>query len=126
VCAVLLAGSAVIVLGSVTALVLARHKPEVAGKEPIHWAPVSPQLMLPRAPATRETPPWEVKRTAKNKRGPGEIPAWVIRPPPPDPQPKPLPTPHEPPDPRTYRAPMHNPGGVNGARPPRVIVGLDR
>lgn len=75
-------------------------------------------------PLPAETPPWEVTKDSSGPLPPGQVPAWIVRPPPPDPSAPAPPAPIEPPDPATHTPPMDNPGGVNGARPERSVPGL--
>jgi hypothetical protein len=87
----------------------------------------TPPPQVGKAPvATAErpmVPPWEATPQNTPPVPPGHIPAWQVKPPRPDPTPPP-PPPVPPPDPATHRPPMHNPGGVDGDRPPRPVPGL--
>ena len=57
--------------------------------------------------------------------GKGYIPAWKVKPPRPDPNAPAPPLPAELPNPQLVRPPMHNPNGVNGDRPPRLVPGIE-
>jgi hypothetical protein len=76
-------------------------------------------------PGAKVPPPWEATPDNSPPVPKGQIPAWVVKPPRPDPTLQPPPVPHPPPDPAVFQPPMHNPGGVNGDRPPRPVPGLD-
>jgi hypothetical protein len=87
-------------------------------------APVGGAGRAAAAPApTKELQAWEVTPANSPPVPPGHVPAWQVKPPPPEPVPAPA-APVEPPDPATYRPPLHNPGGVDGDRPPRQVPGL--
>ncbi|HEY3353531.1 MAG TPA: hypothetical protein VGQ83_09800 [Polyangia bacterium] len=89
-------------------------RPPAAGPALTGAAAVTPE---------KQIPPWEATPANTPPPPPGHIPAWVVKPPRPEPSAPPAP-PVEPPDPATHRPPMHNPGGVNGDRPPRPVPGL--
>lgn len=72
----------------------------------------------------RELKPWEATKENSPPVPKGHIPAWQVNPPPPPPPSPPWPPPREPPDPQIHRPPMHNPGGVDGDRPPRPVPGV--
>jgi outer membrane biosynthesis protein TonB len=88
------------------------------------YAPTAP-LAAARADAAPEPPtipPWESTPQNTPTVPPGHIPAWQVKSPRPEVTPPPTPVP--PPDPASHRPPMHNPGGVDGDRPPRPVPGL--
>jgi len=64
--------------------------------------------------------PWR-RRERSEALTPGLIPADALAPPPPESSRPPAPPP--PPDPIREVPPKHNPGGVNGDRPPRLSGG---
>jgi hypothetical protein len=66
-----------------------------------------------------------VKEGSTRSSSPHYVPASRLQPPGADPHPVLPPTPQEPPDPVTHQPPMHNPGGVDGDRPPRAVPGID-
>jgi hypothetical protein len=72
-----------------------------------------------------ETPPWKATPNNTPALPEGTVPTWEVDPPPPDPSAPLPPDPVDPPNPAEHRPPLHNPGGVNGDRPPRLVPGLD-
>jgi len=66
-----------------------------------------------------ERPPWEVVRERDTVLPAGAVPVAHVAAPPPDPSTPMPPASVEPPNPATHRPPLHNPGGVDGDRPPR-------
>jgi len=78
------------------------------------------------APNTRASGrPWEATPETSPEVPEHHLPAWEVNPPPPDLNRPPPPPPRDTRDPATYRPPKHNPGGVNGDRPPREVPGLE-
>jgi len=73
------------------------------------------------APPPVEEQPWEARDDVELPEG--HLSAAEVKPPGPEPTltaPEAIP----PPDPLTNEPPKHNPGGVNGDRPPREIPGM--
>jgi hypothetical protein len=102
---------------------------------------IRPVGTAPRADDQRKAPPQRpqgplqgvqspsaagpTKVGSSRSTSPHYVPASQLQPPGPDLHPVPPPTPQVPLDPRTRQPPMHNPGGVEGDRPPRAIPGLE-
>jgi len=80
-----------------------------------------------RAPAIGDrATPTRPRAAGDQPLPPGFEPSTPADDPPPDDRyDHPAPESKPPPDPATYRPPMHNPGGVNGDRPPRPIPGVE-
>ncbi len=82
-------------------------------------APPTPELVDPPAKPLVEQQPWQATPEASPPPPSGQVPAWQVHPPAPDREVRPPPDPTPPPDPMATRPALSNPGGVNGARPPR-------
>jgi|CXWL01.1.fsa_nt_gi hypothetical protein len=72
--------------------------------------------------ATSESQPWEATPENSSPIPAGQIPAWQVNSPPPGVNGAVLPVVPAPPAGPTVRPPMHNPGGVDGDRPPRTEI----
>jgi hypothetical protein len=97
-----------------------------AGRRTVPAAP--PPSVVSRAAGSEladETPPWKATPNNTPALPEGTVPPWEVDPPPPDPSAPLPPDPVDPPNPAEHRPPLHNPGGVNGDRPPRPVPGLD-
>ena len=118
----------VLAVGALAVWLIADHrKPEVrrAARTGEPWAqtPASPVFVT----GQRATPVGNTPGAATTRDGWSTTEDTVAAsdPAPPRLDLPPLPEPPPPPDPQTTRPPMHNPGGVNGDRPPRPVPGLD-
>jgi hypothetical protein len=91
--------------------------------------PVNPPGAVARAETAavtadpgRRAAPWDATPESSPPVPAGHVPAWEVAPPAPaSPPARPIRLPD---DPARSRPAMHNPGGVDGVRPPRPVPGL--
>jgi hypothetical protein len=129
---------ALIALGVLAALFfqdMGRTKPKRgADADPAATGPVAPSWDRPESEVRMAAPPeavrpkdikpWEAPEVDPRTLPPGHLTPQQVGITPPDPVVIP-PPPVPPPPPHLHTPPMHNPGGVNGDRPPRPVPGLD-